>query len=427
MPNPKICLYAEALTHIRQLTLHASLQTEKNEHTKILISSDKKIIAAVHDGETSSIYLPTQISGTVNATFPKDKRTEFSVRLQIDDQFPASGEAVGGDAVEVPWSAGDLSRDTAIACKKCGAEIVAPGKVGVWKDLPSDHWAELMDLWFCHKPHDDHGHGNGHGQSKADENVAEAAEAKGFSATSKVADASPGTGLVDVVSFLLHRDDCADVQVQETSNESKKNTTIVKCGSCSATIGSAIQGETSIRLYKSRVKVKVAANKEDDWEEYPTAVFLCAQLLTLIESSVSRKVVVHDEAGNQGLLVWVFNPDIYYSSSKRGPTAHRAMKVFYKMLDEEPGKFLETSGAAAYEELVVPAEDYEEFTTTLRESADVLPQAARVFQEWNVGLLDRWEKKASGSTVLDGNPLNRKVEEGFEVFKLPAGMAELYL
>jgi len=218
MPNPKICLYAEALTHIRQLTLHASLQTEKNEHTKILISSDKKIIAAVHDGETSSIYLPTQISGTINATFPKDKRTEFSVRLQIDDQFPASGEAVGGDAIEVPWSAGDLSRDTAIACKKCGAEIVAPGKVGVWKDLPSDHWAELMDLWFCHKPHDGHEHGNGHEQTKADENVAEAAEAKGFSATSKVADASPGTGLVDVVAFLLHRDDCANAQVRLTSN-----------------------------------------------------------------------------------------------------------------------------------------------------------------------------------------------------------------
>jgi len=216
--------------------------------------------------------------------------------------------------------------------------------------------------------------------------------------------------------------------MHELSNDLKKNTTIVKCGSCSATIGSAIQGETSVRLYKSRVKVNLRTSTEEgEWEDYPTAVFLCAQLLSLIESSVSRKVVVHDEAGNQGLLVWVFNPDIYYSSSKRGPTAHRAMKVFYKTLDEEPGKFLETSGAAAYEELVVPAEDYEEFTTTLRESADVLPQAARVFQEWSVGLLDRWEKKASGSTVLDGNPLNRKVEEGFEVFKLPAGMAELYL
>ncbi|KAI1622402.1 ubiquitin-conjugating enzyme E2-binding protein [Exophiala viscosa] len=427
MPNPKICLYAEALTHIRQLTLHASLQTEKNEHTKILISSDKKIIAAVHDGETSSIYLPTQISGTVNATFPTDKRTEISVRLQIDDQFPASGEAAGGETVEVPWSAGELSRETAIACKKCGTEILAAGKVGVWKDLPSDHWAELMDLWFCHKPHDDHGHGHGHehgGQS--DDTVAAAAEAKGFSATSKVADARPGTGLVDVVSFLLHRDDCANVQVQKTSNDSKKNTTIVKCDSCSATVGSTIQGETSVRMYKSRLKVSVT-NKEDSWEEYPTAVFLCAQLLSLIESSVSRKVVVHDEVGSQGLLIWVFNPDIYYSSSKRGPTAHRAMKVFYKTLDEEPGKFLETSGAAAYEELVVPAEDYEEFTTTLRESTDVLPQAARLFQDWNVGLLDRWEKKASGSMVLDGNPLNRKVEEGFEVFKLPAGMAELYL
>lgn len=214
MPNPKIYLYAEALTHIRQLTLHASLQTEKNERTKILLSSDKKIITALHDGETSSIYLPTQISGTANVTFPTDKRTEFSVRLQIDDQYPSGGEAAAGASVEVPWSAGELSRETAIACKKCGAEIVSAGTVSVWKDLPSDHWAELMDLWFCHKPHDGHDHDHDHAHGQSDENtVAAAAEAKGFSATSKVADASPGVGLVDVVSFVLHRNDCLNVQV----------------------------------------------------------------------------------------------------------------------------------------------------------------------------------------------------------------------
>lgn len=225
--------------------------------------------------------------------------------------------------------------------------------------------------------------------------------------------------------------------VQETGHETRKDATIVQCGACGATIGTAYREEASVRLYKSRVKLRVKAetgegqdNGDGDShgkeEDYPAAVFLCAQLLSLIESSVSRKVVVHDAAGSQGLLVWVFNPDIYYSSSKRGPTAHRAMKVFYKTLDEEPGKFLEVNGAA-YEELVVPAEDFAEFNETLRESTDVLPQAARQFQDWNVGLLDRWEKKATGSQGFDENPLNRKVEEGFEVFKLPAGMRELYL
>lgn len=199
MSKPKVYLYAEALTHIRQLTLYASLETEKNEHTKILISSDKKTITAVHDGEASSIYLPTQISGTAHVSFPIDKKTEISIRLQIDDvsQLKPNLDEPGG--IEVPWAAGDLTENTSIWCKSCGAGILHAGQVTVWKDLPSEHWAELMDFWFCHKPHD-------HATQE------HAAESKGFSSTSKFT-ASPGVGLVDAVSFLLHEQDCAELQV----------------------------------------------------------------------------------------------------------------------------------------------------------------------------------------------------------------------
>ena len=203
MPKPKIYLYAEALTHIRQLTLHASLQTEKNEHTKILISSDKKIITTLHDGESSSIYLPTQISGTADVTFPMEKKTEISVRLQIDDAEQLRSSFDDSSHVEVPWTAADLSGNITIRCKHCGAEILHSGKVTTWKDLPSDHWAEFMDFWFCHKPHD--------GQSPHDH----AAESRGFSAKSKVV-ASQGVGLVDAVSFLLCQDDCLNLEVSRS-------------------------------------------------------------------------------------------------------------------------------------------------------------------------------------------------------------------
>ena len=200
MPKPKIYLYAEALTHIRQLTLHAELQTDKNEHTKILLSSDKKIITALHDGESSSIYLPTQISGTANVTFPIDRKTEISARLQIDDVDQLKSASDESTGAEVPWTAADLSDNISLRCKRCGADILHSRQVTTWKDLPSDHWAEFMDFWFCHKPHDaysPHDH---------------AAESRGFSARSTVT-ASPGVGLVDTVSFLLHRDDCQSLQV----------------------------------------------------------------------------------------------------------------------------------------------------------------------------------------------------------------------
>lgn len=220
--------------------------------------------------------------------------------------------------------------------------------------------------------------------------------------------------------------------IQEINNSSRQGITRLQCASCKNGLGSCAEGDQSCRVYKSRSTVIPEPGQSP--QSFPAAIFLAAQLLSLIENSVSRKVVVHHDshedaqAEQAGLLLWVFNPDIYYSSSKRGPTAHRAMKVFYKPLSD-PVKFLDssTSNNNTHEELIVPKEDFVQFRETLQDSTEILPQSARTFQDWHVGLLDRWEKNASGSARMDENPLNKKVDEGFELFKLPAGMRELYL
>ena len=105
-----IYLYAELLIHIRQLTLHASLQTEKNEDTKILLSFDKKVITALHEGETASIYLPTQISGTADITFPLKRQTDISTKLQIEDMHQLQQVIEASTTIEVPWTASGLAK-----------------------------------------------------------------------------------------------------------------------------------------------------------------------------------------------------------------------------------------------------------------------------------------------------------------------------
>jgi len=200
---PEIYLYAEILTHIKQLTLYASLQNPKDAPTQILVSSDKKIITVLHDGQSSSIYLPTQISGTADVAFPEEKRTEFSCRLQIDDLDQLKPYSADTTGIDVPWSAADLTRETSVRCKNCEAELLPPNRVTTWKDLPSENWAELMDFWFCHKPH---------GPDQGDDR---AAETKGFSSKSKVS-AAPGVGFVDTVSFLVESSDCCGAEVNLT-------------------------------------------------------------------------------------------------------------------------------------------------------------------------------------------------------------------
>ena len=199
----KIYLYAEILTNIHQVNLHASLETAKTEETKIDISSDRKVVTVVHDGERASIFLPTGIGGSVEVTLPAEKKKELSLRLEIEDLSVLPSFDNLGSNNEYPWPAKDLTSRTQLRCKVCKTSVTKPEQITVWKDLPSENWAEMMDLWHCHKPHD--------GPVSIGEGAA--ADAKGYAPSSKIK-AAPGTGLVDVSSFLIAQDERTGIQVR---------------------------------------------------------------------------------------------------------------------------------------------------------------------------------------------------------------------
>jgi ubiquitin-protein ligase E3 D len=200
---PIIYLYAEVLANIRQANLYASLETHKNEHTTINIASDKKTITVSHDGETASLYLPTEIKGTAEISIPVDRGKEMSVRLELADikNMPS----VETDAInEGPWSASDLTSDTQLRCRTCEVELLTNESPLIFKDLPSEHWAEMMDIWHCHRPQD-----AVPGQEK---DVEDAADSKGYGSATKLK-AISGVAFVDIASFLFAAQSCRNIQV----------------------------------------------------------------------------------------------------------------------------------------------------------------------------------------------------------------------
>ena len=200
----KIYLYAEVLTNIRQVILYASLQTAKTEETIVDISSDRRTITVHHDGETASLFLPTGLAGSAEVTLPPKRVKDISLRLEIADLEEHAPIPDLEHEAASPWSAKELSADSTICCRFCQSVILESGKVLVWKDLPSENWAEMMDFWHCHKPHVEDGATKGE----------DVAAAKGYSSGSKIG-AARGSGLVDVQSFLLDPQDCGAIQVRE--------------------------------------------------------------------------------------------------------------------------------------------------------------------------------------------------------------------
>lgn len=87
----------------------------------------------------------------------------------------------------------------------------------------------------------------------------------------------------------------------------------------------------------------------------------------------------------------MFTPDLSFSSSVRRETRNdptRAMKVFWQPI-RNAEEVLRKQGLSV-EELSFPSIVTQVLFDTLRASATLLPASARKFQEWNVGLLERF-------------------------------------
>lgn len=78
--------------------------------------------------------------------------------------------------------------------------------------------------------------------------------------------------------------------------------------------------------------------------------------------------------------------------------ARRALKVFYQDVSNVEGLLEPEKGRPApisLEELFLPMSIFTEVVESLRRSNGILPLSARMFQEWNVGFLSRFERAKS--------------------------------
>ena len=68
------------------------------------------------------------------------------------------------------------------------------------------------------------------------------------------------------------------------------------------------------------------------------------------------------------------------------------MKVFWKYVDDKAANELIESDSI--EEVSLPMEAISAIEASLRNSAQFLPPSGRKFQDWDVGLLERFEDEA---------------------------------
>ncbi|KAI2786620.1 hypothetical protein POX_g09008 [Penicillium oxalicum] len=429
-------LHAELLPNIRQVTLYVTLprlpalegvqpQIQLSESCKSVtvslpepwnhVSETLKLPARVASATRQNTNL--RMSTPSTPAQPADSGLEYSLRMMIhpSDVATATPDVVSDEYV--PWTAADMTPLTRMRCRGCGTPFMKDGgseesvngelpsvrSEWLWKDLPSGNWAEMMDFWHCHKP-DPHEHDP---KSEADAALkleGETAQMKGFGAASRV-EAIPGTVLIDVASFLLSEADCTNlnracIEGSETGNATSPLERSLQCTKCEGIVGMDDPSARGWRLLKAHLSLSHDPTSpsvdEATWDSPPVQLIVAAQLLELIERESARRFVVH-RGQKQGLLLWVFNPDLRYSNSGSdyNVSAQQAMKVLYQTIQDVDVLLTPEIGnpsPLSVEELELPAMIYGALEQALRESSEILPSTARQFNKWKVGLLHRFSR-----------------------------------
>jgi hypothetical protein len=196
--------YAELLPNIRSISLLISLDDSATASTRIIVNPGASSVTLYHYGESIDLPLPTSSNPHLHQLLIPfaDGERNLSCRLPLAESSPIKH---GIRENYAPWSAPELMSKISIsfACRACGAEILPSNRIDKWKDLPSGNWAEMMDFWHCHKPHEDEKAASG-GDKKY------AALGQGFVV-------EQGIALVDRGYFLLAAKDCMNCWVSHCS------------------------------------------------------------------------------------------------------------------------------------------------------------------------------------------------------------------
>ena len=199
-------LYAEYLPNLRQINVFVTLPSPSWEWTRAY-KALPNAIEVIHrigpaDDLSVSMSLPFVLKEANCAEYDRGSlfqlpvsqgATHLSWRLDADRSYSLLDKS----SMEI-WSERVLKAEAQVACAKCSHPLTKG--INEWKNLPSAGWADMMDLWHCHKPDVPRQNKKGVGSTK------------GY-ATAKVLKPSEDCALVDGCSFYFARGQLLDLEV----------------------------------------------------------------------------------------------------------------------------------------------------------------------------------------------------------------------
>jgi hypothetical protein len=111
----------------------------------------------VHHGSSTSAELDLPVPIIPGQIDIKVQRGHFELKLST----PSTNIQLNPTSDPIPLldaSQLSISNPTSFVCASCSLPIVQSSKISSYRDLPSEHWEELVDAWMCHTDQNLHEH-----------------------------------------------------------------------------------------------------------------------------------------------------------------------------------------------------------------------------------------------------------------------------
>ncbi|KAA1472522.1 hypothetical protein DENSPDRAFT_838816 [Dentipellis sp. KUC8613] len=331
----------------------------------------------------SVVSLPLELPVTV-APGPQEVKVQgshYEVKLSAPSDLPT-------DQTPIPLlDATQLHdhRPTSFICASCSLPLVQSGKITRYDDLPSEHWAELVEAWMCH----------------TDQKLSAQVAKHGSGFWPRLGQALVGG------SYILFEESAVMKSNLWVADQPKhgEDWRTVRCicgtftGRCQDHVDASGERTKVFRLVKYALRPVSPASEP---VRIPLSAFIVQDMVELAQAHATYRFVILDEEEERPrLLIWLFKPSMYlsysapihYSIPKRG--AIQAAKVLYKTVGPSmpytdlPSLLSKFPGFPQAEQLLYPMEICQRLAHLLTESNACYPESMRTMTGLEVGWLFR--------------------------------------
>ncbi|KAF8627330.1 hypothetical protein AX15_004404 [Amanita polypyramis BW_CC] len=279
------------------------------------------------------------------------------------------------------------SRPSSFVCASCSLPVIQSSDIVDYRDLPSEHWQELVEAWMCHTDQKLHDHVAKHGKM-------------GFYPR-------PYQALVGG-SYILFEDASLSKPNLYIAEEIKRDEgwRLVRC-LCGAVIGRC-QGsqlenaQNSTMVYRILKYAIRPINSTSEPSKIPLSAYVVEDMNEFVRAHATYRFVISDEEDEcPRMLLWMFKPSIRLAYSMRTSRASpkigsiHAAKVLYKLFGPSEDPIDLTSVLNKYpgfpqaEYLFYPMDICCQIANLLMESNLAYPESLRTMTGLEIGWLRR--------------------------------------